>query len=138
MVSVNTVIHPLDPTTMEHADSRKGKLFYYNGNKLCIATYNCVIFSVECLVRLYNGVIWKIVCMWWYMFFCVLFSVTSKLMQSIYDPRMNCCASIEIEMEYIYIFACSHSRNYTFCWSFRRKRYSFLQSVESIKRIYIL
>ena len=31
------------------SDSRKGKLFYYNGNKLCIATYNCVIFSVECI-----------------------------------------------------------------------------------------
>ena len=27
---------------------------------------------------------------------------------------------------------------YTFCWSFRRKRYSFSRSVESIRRIYIL
>ena len=26
--------------------------------------------------------------------FSVLFSVTSKLMQSIYVPRMNCCAEI--------------------------------------------
>ena len=33
----------LDPTTLEHEDSRRGKLFYYNGNKLCIATYNCII-----------------------------------------------------------------------------------------------
>ena len=57
LVSVNTVIHPLDPRTLEHEDSRKGKLFYYNGNKLCIGTCNCVIFSVECIVRLYNGVI---------------------------------------------------------------------------------
>ena len=63
LVSVNTVIHNLDPTTLEHEDSRKGKLFYYNGNKLCIATYNCVIFSVECIARFYSSVILKIVCM---------------------------------------------------------------------------
>ena len=57
LVSVNTVIHSLDPTTLEHEDSRRGKLFYCNDKKLCIATYNCFIFSVECIVRLYNGVI---------------------------------------------------------------------------------
>lgn len=37
----------------------------------------------------------QIVCIWWYIlrsFFCVLYSATSKLMQSIYDPCMNCCA----------------------------------------------
>ena len=38
------------------------------------------------------------------MFFCVLFSVTSKLMQSIYDPRMNCCAGILKLKWNIYIF----------------------------------
>lgn len=46
----------------------------------------------------------QIVCIWWYIlrsFFYVLFSATSKLMQSIYDPCMNCC---------------SHSRNYNFIW----------------------
>ena len=51
LLSVNTVINPRDPTTLEHEDSRKedsrrGKLCYYNGNELCIATYNCFIFSV--------------------------------------------------------------------------------------------
>ena len=46
LLSVNTVINPRYPTTLEHEDSRRGKLCYYNGNELCIATYNCFIFSV--------------------------------------------------------------------------------------------
>ena len=40
LLSFNTVINPRDPTTLEHEDSRRGKLCYYNGNELCIATYN--------------------------------------------------------------------------------------------------
>jgi len=39
------------------------------------------IFSLMYSIRLYNGAIWKVVCMWWYMFFCVLCSVTSELKQ---------------------------------------------------------
>ena len=76
LVSVNTVIrqHWNTKTAVEVSS------VYYNGNELCIATYNCFIFE-----RLYACDD---------MFFCVLFSVTSKLMQSVYDPRMNCCAGI--------------------------------------------
>ena len=39
LLSVNTVIIPRDPTTLEHEDSRRGKLCYHNGNELCIALY---------------------------------------------------------------------------------------------------
>ena len=45
------------PDNIEHEDSHRGKLFDCNDKKLFIATYNCFIFSVECIVRLYNGVI---------------------------------------------------------------------------------
>ena len=43
---VSTLINTRDPTTLEHEDSRRAKLCYYNGNEMCIATYNCPIFSV--------------------------------------------------------------------------------------------
>ena len=40
LLSFNTLINPRDPTTLEHEDSRRGKLCYYNGIELCIATYS--------------------------------------------------------------------------------------------------
>ena len=43
---VSTVINTRDPTTLEHEGSHRVKLCCYNGNELCIATYNCFIFSV--------------------------------------------------------------------------------------------
>ena len=45
LLFVITVINPRDP--LEHEDSRRGKHCYYNGDELCIATYNCF-----CIFRL--------------------------------------------------------------------------------------
>ena len=55
----------------------------------------------------------------------------ARLLPELHDTKINLnCNKIREEYD--------SGINYTFCWSFRRKIYSFLRSVESIRQIYYM